>query len=162
MAHQRQSVFLVLVCERLAEERLEIVLDGQLDHRRGRGDAALAANIGDARMRQPDLIHVIEHVPLRRTRLGAHDLRSVVGPVRDINQLLLQGRIGLQLVELLIERQDAEFLPDIPIIERRRGLEGQDRVDLAAVDLRPNAGPLLILFLDDFVAPSIVQGISCD
>ena len=102
-------------------------------------------------MRPFDPIHDVEHIPFRRAWLCPDHLGPLVGTARNVDEPAPQLGIGPEQHLLLVQRQAPEILPDLPVVERGGGLEGQDRVDLAAMDLGEETSPGQIFFLDDLV-----------
>ena len=135
--HHGQHVILIFIGERLTEERVEIRFQADVDHGLGRMHVATRRNVRQQRF-VADALHVIEPLPLRRTRFGTDDFWAVIGRGRYLDQLALDGRIAHQGL-LLGQRLGANVAPHFPAVEGHARLERQKRRDRTTVGLHEHA-----------------------
>ena len=134
MLDQLERVVLVLVGDRLEEEPLEILLEGQVDHRLDRIDSALARNLGHRAVRALGGIHDEGPLVRGRARLGA-DRAALVALACGGDQTAAHlgvrgaGASAGRAASARISRHTGQA------IERQAGLEREHDRERAAVDL---------------------------
>ena len=135
MLHHLDDVGVVLVVDRHAEERLEVLFQGEVDHHLGGRNASGGGELGDALVAAVGAGHDEHPVPVGRVDGGAVALVAFAGVARHGHELGFERRIG-ELRALLGQRQLADVAPDFPGIEGQVRFEGVDDAERARVHLR--------------------------
>ena len=155
MLHHLEHVILILVDERLQEKLLEVLLQRKVDHHLDRVLARGLGDLGDRTIRRRRAIEREEPLEIRVAGFGAD--RAPFAPFMSRrDQLPLHLGIA-QRGFLLGQGPCAQLTPQRQLIEGHVGLEGEQHIQRAAVDLNehPAAGRRGFVGEAEVVAPVI-------